>query len=361
MQNLIHVFIFVGSLQAYFFSLLVALKKNRSKSDWLLLALLMAMGTNQLLHYLRWEGYLELYIPQLLRVRFIFPAFIGPLFYLFMISLTGKVQRNKYNIMLLSPGIINFVLLLPYLLLSAEIKNELRFQDFAPVNYYTHYFVSRASLLFFSILAFLELNKPTNQKLSWLRKIALAMTINASILVIINLIDFLFYEITSYYFINIVNTVMIFVIGYFAISHGTVFLGKIEKDFASKYEKSSLSKEMANEILYQMDILMNDEHWYLKQNVSQDEIAKKLSTNTNHISQALNQVRKQKFSEYVNQFRIDAVKDRIADKAHEQFTLLAIAQECGFGSKASFNTLFKKHTGQTPSEYIKSIGSILQE
>jgi len=38
----------------------------------------------------------------------------------------------------------------------------------------------------------------------------------------------------------------------------------------------------------------------------------------------------------------------------KNFSLLGIAFECGFNSKASFNRAFKKNTGLTPSEYKKS-------
>jgi len=47
-------------------------------------------------------------------------------------------------------------------------------------------------------------------------------------------------------------------------------------------------------------------------------------------------------------------QDRVADPAHADKTLIAIAHESGFNSKASFNRAFKRVTGQTPSEYARA-------
>ncbi len=51
------------------------------------------------------------------------------------------------------------------------------------------------------------------------------------------------------------------------------------------------------------------------------------------------------------------VKKMIEDSAIEKFTLLAIAYDSGFNSKTSFNSIFKKHTGLTPTQYQKSVKS----
>ncbi|HEY3403090.1 MAG TPA: helix-turn-helix domain-containing protein, partial [Ohtaekwangia sp.] len=52
------------------------------------------------------------------------------------------------------------------------------------------------------------------------------------------------------------------------------------------------------------------------------------------------------------------VKSRMTDPGYAHLTLLAIALESGFNSKTSFNTVFKKLTGQTPSQYVATTKSI---
>jgi AraC-like DNA-binding protein len=39
---------------------------------------------------------------------------------------------------------------------------------------------------------------------------------------------------------------------------------------------------------------------------------------------------------------------------HDQVSLLGIAQDCGFNSKATFNRVFKKLTNHSPTEYLKT-------
>jgi len=48
---------------------------------------------------------------------------------------------------------------------------------------------------------------------------------------------------------------------------------------------------------------------------------------------------------------VEEFERRIVDKKYNHFTLLAIGLDCGFNTKSSFNSIFKKLTGKTPSEY----------
>lgn len=84
-------------------------------------------------------------------------------------------------------------------------------------------------------------------------------------------------------------------------------------------------------------------------------LAKSLSSNSATISRAINYYFGLNFNDYINSLRVEAVKTALNDKLHHQQTLLAIALDNGFNSKATFNRAFRKHTGVTPTEYIKSL------
>jgi AraC-like DNA-binding protein len=58
------------------------------------------------------------------------------------------------------------------------------------------------------------------------------------------------------------------------------------------------------------------------------------------------------FNDFVNEYRVEAVKRRLDEGAAKQFSLLGLAFESGFNSKATFNRAFKKHTGRTPGEFL---------
>lgn len=56
------------------------------------------------------------------------------------------------------------------------------------------------------------------------------------------------------------------------------------------------------------------------------------------------------FYDYINRYKVNAFKERVK-KGARHLKLMAIAYESGFHSKATFNRIFKRHTGYTPSQY----------
>jgi AraC-like DNA-binding protein len=65
----------------------------------------------------------------------------------------------------------------------------------------------------------------------------------------------------------------------------------------------------------------------------------------------------QSYYDFINQYRIEEFKNRLADPESERYNLLSIAFDSGFQSKGTFNSIFKKFTGMTPSEYKASLNS----
>jgi AraC-like DNA-binding protein len=67
----------------------------------------------------------------------------------------------------------------------------------------------------------------------------------------------------------------------------------------------------------------------------------------------LNKELKKSFHEFVNEYRNQEAIKLMSDPDYDHFSLQGIAEEVGFNSKSSFNRSFKKHTGKTPSEFLK--------
>ena len=86
--------------------------------------------------------------------------------------------------------------------------------------------------------------------------------------------------------------------------------------------------------------------------LSLTQMAKLLETNPSVLSKAINQGFQLNFNDFINQYRINAVKEKLlAGEARTQ-TLLGIAFDCGFNSKATFNRAFKKVTGFSPKDWM---------
>jgi AraC-like DNA-binding protein len=102
----------------------------------------------------------------------------------------------------------------------------------------------------------------------------------------------------------------------------------------------------------QIENLILSEKLYQNPELSLTEVAKKLKTNTSIISKAINQGFAMNFNDFINNYRVEAVKVMFTKGEHKKSTLLGIAYDCGFNSKATFNRAFKKNTGLSPKDYL---------
>jgi len=83
------------------------------------------------------------------------------------------------------------------------------------------------------------------------------------------------------------------------------------------------------------------------------QVAKALNTNPSIISKVINQGFQLNFNDFINNYRIEAVKEKLKAGELKTQTMLGIAFDCGFNSKATFNRAFKKATGLSPKEWIE--------
>jgi AraC-like DNA-binding protein len=81
------------------------------------------------------------------------------------------------------------------------------------------------------------------------------------------------------------------------------------------------------------------------------DLAKQIAISRNQLSQVINTGVGDNFYNFINKFRVEEVKELIKKDTGKQFTILSLANDAGFNSKSSFNNIFKKMTGLTPSEY----------
>ena len=84
------------------------------------------------------------------------------------------------------------------------------------------------------------------------------------------------------------------------------------------------------------------------------DLAKQINVSSRELSIAINQNLNKHFFDYVNEYRINKAMQLFQQTTDEKLTVLEVLYDVGFNSKSSFNTAFKKFTGQTPSEYRKS-------
>lgn len=120
-------------------------------------------------------------------------------------------------------------------------------------------------------------------------------------------------------------------------------------------ERESVSKKTISlEEIRKLKLVMEDEKPYLNPELNLSDLAKLANLTRAQLSEIINSGFQQNFNDFVNSYRVEAFKSMLAENKHKHFTILGIAYECGFNSKATFNRVFKKLTSTSPSEFLKS-------
>ena len=136
----------------------------------------------------------------------------------------------------------------------------------------------------------------------------------------------------------------------------TLAVNASQKKNKQRYANSKLSESDAVLIDQRLVQHMQEAKPYLNAQLSLRKLADCLEVNTNYLSQVINEKHGKNFFEFVNEYRVDELKQMLKKPENRQFTILSMAFECGFNSKTTFNTAFKRITGFTPSQYLKKVG-----
>jgi len=127
------------------------------------------------------------------------------------------------------------------------------------------------------------------------------------------------------------------------------------EDEKEKYKRSGLKEEDAERYISRLLAYMEKEKPFIDAEMTIQDLSARINISKHHLTQILNNNLGKNFFTFVNEFRIEEVKRKLADPAFDHLTILGIAYDCGFNSKSSFNNIFKQYTGLTPSEYKKQV------
>lgn len=110
--------------------------------------------------------------------------------------------------------------------------------------------------------------------------------------------------------------------------------------------------EYLTELSDRIDQIMFQEQPFLKSDFKLTHLAGALNVPEHHLASCLRNIKETTFTDLKNLYRINAFKDRIDNDALKNLTIDALSLECGFQSKSGFYSVFKKHEGMTPMEYL---------
>lgn len=125
-----------------------------------------------------------------------------------------------------------------------------------------------------------------------------------------------------------------------------------QKEQQVKYKSSSLNEQQSRLLAKEITKVMDGTDAYCSADFTLDTLAGMVGSNTKYVSQAIHTVFGSNFTAYVNGFRVDKARERLADTSgYGQYTIKAIGESVGFKSQTSFTNIFKKATGITPAMY----------
>lgn len=129
-----------------------------------------------------------------------------------------------------------------------------------------------------------------------------------------------------------------------------------QKESEALQQPGALSVYSEGEIRELIDRLyevLEREKPFLNDSLMLAELAAMIPMTDKKLSELLNRHVRISFYDLINDYRVEAVKQRMAEPDAERFTLLALAFDSGFKSKTSFNRVFKQKTGMSPSQYFE--------
>ncbi len=199
--------------------------------------------------------------------------------------------------------------------------------------------------------------------LRWLYRLTIIFAVFWFMLVPYTLVDYLFFGfnlgIRDYYPIYILLSAMTLWISIEAfLKPEIVFVDPIQEEKTTAVDEKPKPTQEALDKAAWLQQEMERNLFYLDSELSLTSLAQELAMHPNSLSKIINDGLGKNFSDFVNDYRVQAVIDRLKDPNYDHITLLGISFECGFNSKTTFNRVFKNVTGKTPIDFKKTVSKI---
>lgn len=293
---------------------------------------------------------------------------IGPLLWFYVIELTGG--RIKFNASAVAHFIPFFVIIFCSLSFRSFLSDTpiTRLLDSHPRLPFTIFWivvVAQFSGYQFRIhrkwreyqqLIRQEVSNTEDVNISWVRFFTgVFLIVNFSFL--ISLFAVIHLDIMKWIWksVGVILSLSIFALGYKGILQKEIFFGESFSK-AEPIEPSVPAQQKPDHTLIEkLQLYMKNEKPFLDSELTLGILAKAMGLNRNQLSHLINTGIGENFYDFINKYRVEEVKRLMVDPQKQNYNLLGIALEAGFKSKSTFNLIFKRFTGLTPTEYKKNI------
>lgn len=302
-----------------------------------------------------------------------------PTFYLYVLSVCYsdfKLQL-KHLIHALPFLIANLILLPRFYTVSLASKISFLQKITSMVEVQFNHILVHVQIVFYIIAVFMILKRAKKiylenyagasmESLTWLFQFTVVLSSFFAIALLKNIFKFTEYAAISEGLkagLLVFEVIIIFWYLYKALNNPGLFRNidsklKLVEDIISEEKnsvQSAVNEKEYNEELLKLRHYMVEEKPYLNPSLTIQDVAAAIEIPVRELSVLINHKLDQHFYDFVNTYRIENAMEILQDTTQNKLTILEILYDVGFNSKSSFNTAFKKHTGNTPTSYRKNL------
>tara|TARA_R110002126_G_C10490437_1_gene503713 strand:- start:21328 stop:22440 length:1113 start_codon:yes stop_codon:yes gene_type:complete len=222
------------------------------------------------------------------------------------------------------------------------------------MHYPTMYVISALLIIYYAIQSSKLLKEKINLNLvyidgvKWIKKVLFVLKYYAVFLIVIVLTDLIFFDYAFQRYYSYPLFIGLAIITYWLGLEG--FNRRNNEIIKSQNIITDKERQQLEQIAKGLKELMEIDKIYKNQDLSLAILSEKLNVKPYQTTKSLNIIFGQKFNDFINSYRIEALKEILKNPKNEKFTLLSLAFEVGFNSKSSFNRAVNKITGKSPKD-----------
>lgn len=307
---------------------------------------------------------------------------IMPIFYLYVKAVCfSDFRLESKHLSLIIPFLIANLIITPRFYIGTTIERDYflkHFEQMTEIRFFQ--ILGELQYAFYIILVFINLKKyreiylenytnSNNSSYKWLFQMTVFFLTAHCVVIFRFLIKYTKYHLLFDWSNVIIGTIALIISCWFvlkALNNPDLFKGidtnmllvnEVLNTKISTSEKELFETKKAIEVTTQIEFVkkhMTEQAPYLEPSLTIQELAKQVNIPVRDLSILINHHINQHFFDFVNEFRIQKAMQILKNPSKSNLTILEILYEVGFNSKSSFNTAFKKHTNQTPTEFRNS-------
>lgn len=373
-------FYHLGAVVSVFLAYLIFTRKDKEVSDYILAIWLICSGANLFLYH-RIIDHEEIY-NILIAINFGILLLHGAAFYIYVKAMINTASSFSIKNLLHFIPLVVFILYITILYISNNtnkiplLYNNISIQSHIEWNIFATYAV--CSIPVYLVLSYRILKKydksildnyssTEEAELDWLKRCISGIAITWLVYIVLEILPHFTTFIPrgeSLKYAFYLFSLMIFYLGIYGIKKTTLFINQYIQPLVTtkinnlqnnglKKNKTIITEVEQEEYIQKLKEYMFTNKPYLKSRLSIKDLSDESKIPSLVISQLIKFVLNKNFYEFVNDYRVEEFIKRSSSDSNTRFTLIGIAMECGFSSKSTFYSIFKKHKGFTPQEYIK--------